>query len=374
MHSTLLFLAREGSDSAVSTETRGWVISSSTDRSVLDELGADLDALLAEVDAPICARRLWLTVWLRSCLEFSPWVISVREGGTLAGVAMFAERRRAGHREIVALGHGSSDYARLPVRSDDAARVLADAVGDALDRRRSPWRLRFDQLPSSDPVAVHLVERLAHAAIEPGDASPRLVLHGDRPLDAVMSAKTRQSLRTARNRLDKLDGGYAVRIDRGPGVCAQLDDIERVHRRRDRALGRDSDLDHPSQGRFWHEVLSAYGARSEVEIGRLQIAGELAAYTVSFLDGSSYRLWDTRIDPARAFVSPGRVLLADLIERLRAEGAWSEFDFMRGEEDYKRRMSDDAVPAENLRAWSSAALRRLERRFRGVRDRLRGGA
>src|ERR1700683_3383510 len=105
MHSTLLFLTREGSDSAVSTEARGWVISSSTDRTVLDELGTDLDALLAEVDAPICARRLWLTVWLRSCLEFSPWVISVREDGTLAGVAMFAERRRAGHREIVALGH-----------------------------------------------------------------------------------------------------------------------------------------------------------------------------------------------------------------------------------------------------------------------------
>ena len=189
-----------------------------------------------------------------------------------------------------------------------------------------------------------------------------------------MSAKTRQSLRTARNRLAKIDGGSVVRIDRGPGVCEQLDDIERVHRRRDRALGRDSDLDHPSQRRFWHDVLSAYGERSEVEIGRLQIAGELAAYTVSFLDGSSYRLWDTRIDPARAFVSPGRVLLADLIERLRAEGAWSEFDFMRGEEDYKRRMSDDAVPAENLRGWSSATLRRLERRYRGVRRRLRGGS
>lgn len=354
----------------MSTEARGWAISSSRDRSALDELGTEFDALLAEVDAPICARRVWLTVWLQSYVEFSPWVVSVRDHGDLAGVAMFAERRRAGHHEIVALGHGSSDYARLPTRSDGAARVLADAVGETLHRRRWPWRLRFDQLPPADPVAAHLVDRLSHAAVETGDASPRLLLHADRPLDAVMSAKTRQSLRTARNRLEKLDEGYTVRTERGPSVCSALDDIERVHRLRDHALGRASDLDDPSRRRFWHDVLAAYGRRGEVEIGRLQIGGDLAAYSVSFLDGSSYRLWDTRIDPARSFVSPGRVLLADLIERLRAEGAWSEFDFMRGEEDYKRRMSDDAVPAENLRAWSSAALRGLEQGFRGLRGRL----
>jgi CelD/BcsL family acetyltransferase involved in cellulose biosynthesis len=355
----------------MSSEARGWTVSSSTDRLALDDLGAELDALLAEVDAPICARRLWLTVWLRSHAEFSPWVVSVREHGQLGGVVALAERRRAGHQEIVALGHGSSDYARLPARSDAAARALADAIGDALQRRRWPWRLRLDQLPPADPVAIHLGDRLAHAAFEPGDAAPRLLLQADRPLDAVMSAKTRQSLRTARNRLEKLDEGYAVRTERGPRVCSELDDIERVHRLRDHALGRDSDLDDPARRRFWRDVLSAYGERGEVEVGRLQIGGELAAYSVSFLDGSSYRLWDTRIDPARSFVSPGRVLLADLIERLRAEGGWSEFDFMRGEEDYKRRMSDDAVLTESLRAWSSGALRSLERGFRAMRGRLR---
>jgi len=355
----------------VSTEARDWATSSSRDRAALDDLGVELDALLAGVDAPICARRLWLTVWLQSHVEFSPWVVSVREHGELAAVGSFAERRRAGHHEIVALGHGSSDYARMPARSEIAARVLADAVHDALDARRWPWRLRFDQLPPADPAAVRLVERLSHAALEAGDAAPRLLLHADRPLDAVMSSKTRQSLRTARNRLDKLDEGYTVRTERGPGVCAELADIERVHRLRDHALGRASDLDDPPRRRFWHDLLAAYGGRGEVEIGRLEIGGDLAAYSVSFLDGSSYRLWDTRIDPARAFVSPGRVLLAELIERLRAEGAWTEFDFMRGEEDYKRRMSDDAVPAESLRAWSSGSLRAVEQGFRGLRARRR---
>ena len=372
MHPTLLFSTRERSDSAVSTEERDWSVSSSTDRTVLEHLGGEFDALLDAVDAPICARRVWLTAWLEAHVEFRPWVVVVRDHGALAAVAAFADRRRAGHREIVALGHGSSDYARLPARSELAARVLADAVGDALRRRRWPWRLRFDQLPVADPTATRLVERLSHSTLEAGDASPRLLLHADRPLDAVMSSKTRQSLRTARNRLEKLDEGYRVRTERGPTVCSALDDIERVHRLRDHALGRPSDLDDPARRRFWHGVLAAYGGRGEVEIGRLEIGEDLAAYSVSFLDRSSYRLWDTRIDPARSFVSPGRVLLADLIERLRAEGAWTEFDFMRGEEDYKRRMSDDAVPAENLRAWSSASLRSLEQGFRNLRG--RGGS
>ncbi len=358
----------------MSTATRDWAVSSSTDRSILDRLGIELDSLLHELHAPICARRLWLTTWLEAHREFNPWVVSVRNGGSLVAVAMFATRRRAGHREIVALGHGSSDYARLPAGSDAAAAVLADSVVSTLRSRHWAWRLRFDQIPVDDPVATALAARLAHAVVETGDPAPRLLLQPDRPLETVMSAKTRQSLRTARNRLERLEEGYEVWTERGPGVCAELDDVERVHRLRDHALGRRSDLDDPARHRFWQEVLSAYGKRSEVEIARLTIGSELAAYSVSFLDGSSYRLWDTRIDPARSFVSPGRVLLADLIERLRIEGAWTEFDFMRGEEDYKRRMSDDLVPTANLRAWSSSALRGLEHGFRSLRGRRGGGS
>lgn len=340
----------------------------------LDVVRDDLGVLLDDLDAPVCAQPLWLTTWARAYRSYTPWVFTLRREGELAAAGLLAERRRAGHREIVGLGHGASDYARLPARSEEDAEALAAAIADWLGGRRGPWRFRFEQLPDGDPVAAGLARRLREAVLEDGDPSPRLLLHDDRTLEQVMSSKTRQSLRTARNRLGRLEEGFSVRADRGSGATACLGDVERVHRLRDEALGRASDLDDPERLEFWRSLITAYAGRGAVEVGRLLIGSEMAAYSVAFLDRGSYRLWDTRIDPGRAFVSPGRVLLADLIERLRAEGAWSEFDYMRGEEDYKRRMSDDVVPAQNVRAWSSGGLRRLEDTFRGARRRLRRSA
>lgn len=101
------------------------------------------------------------------------------------------------------------------------------------------------------------------------------------------------------------------------------------------------------------------------------VGADLAAYSIGLLDGRSWRLWDTRINPNYRSLAPGRVLITEVMERLQAEGCWDEFDYMRGEEDYKIRLSDDAVPAEHLRAWSSAGLRKLEHAFRAGRSRLR---
>lgn len=352
-------------------ELADWTSSVSRERATLDELGPELDDLLTEIDAPICARRLWLTVWADSFVEYTPWITCIRGGGNLAAVALLAERPRAGHHEIVALGHGPSDYARLPTRSDEAAERLAETIADALRQRRRPWRLRIDGLPADDPVAVRLAHELPNATVIPGEGAPRVLLRPDRPIEAVMNAKDRRSLRSRRKRLSELEGGYTVETIRGTDAGVDLADIEHVHELRDHAMRQASDIDKPSARNFWRAVLAAYGAVGAIEVSRLLVGGDLAAYSIGLLDGRSWRLWDTRINPAYRSVAAGRVLITDLMERLQAEGSWDEFDYMRGEEDYKTRLSDDTVPAEHVRAWSSPSLRRLEHAFRATRSRLR---
>ncbi len=334
----------------------------------IDDLGAELDALLAAVDAPVTADRLWVTLWARALGEYTPWVFTVRRGDQLVAAALLATHRRVAIHEIFGAGHGASDYLRLPVLDDDAADTLAAGIAGWL-RHRRPWRLRVEQLPVDDPAAAALVRHLHHAAVVPGDGSPRLRFVPGTPVDRLFSAKTRQSLRTARNRLARLDEDVRIETDRGPAAATNLEDLARVHRARDQALGRRCDLDDPTRYELWRTLLTAYAQRDELEVGRLLIGSELAAYSVSFLDGDSYRLWETRFDPARDFVAPGRLLIAGLLERLATEGRFREFDYMRGEEDYKRRMSNDVVPAEHLVAWSSGATRRLEAGYRWARDR-----
>lgn len=179
----------------MSSNSGEWTVSVSNDRTVLNELGTELDSLLSAVDAPVCARRLWLTVWVDSFVEFTPWTMWVREDGELQAVALLAERTRAGHSEIVGLGHGPSDYARLPTRSAEGAERLSEALADALQARRRPWRLRVDGLPAEDPVATALTQRLRQACVVRSEAAPRLFLRPDRSIESVMNAKDRRSLR-----------------------------------------------------------------------------------------------------------------------------------------------------------------------------------
>ncbi|HEY3684830.1 MAG TPA: GNAT family N-acetyltransferase [Streptosporangiaceae bacterium] len=336
---------------------------------VLDELGADLDDLLAAAGAPITARRPWLACWARHHTDWRPWVVGVRLGGRLRGAAVLARQVRRGVARVAMLGHGESDYCALPVRAPADALPLALAVERALRRQRRPWTVHLEQLPVGDPVVAALRARLRS---EIGPADPCVIVPIDPPgadLRAFLAARARKNTRNAAGRVRR--DGVALEVRRLRGrteVLAALPEIHRVRRAGNAAKGLDDHADLAYRG-FWGEILPLLAERGELDVTELRLDGDLACYAVCLRDGTAYRGWDTRLDPRFARYSPGHLLRDAILGQLAGE-QWTEYDLMRGTEAYKNALDTRQRDLVELRAWSSPVLR-LPRRARRTAAALR---
>lgn len=336
----------------------------------LSQLGPRLDALLADVEAPLTCRRPWLQAWVDAYRDAEPWVLAVESpDGSLAAVAALAVRRRGPLVRVTALGDGPSDETRLPARNAAAAEELAAGVAAGLRALRRPWDLRVEQLPPQCAVANALAQRLPLAVREDGDGLPRVDLDPGGDWRRHSSKNARQSERTARNKLAALGVGVDERWTTDP------DEIERalpalleVHRARDLALGRRPDHDDPRALAFYTSVVRVHARAGQVELLQLLLDGQLAAYTLGFRDGRSFAVWDARLSPDAAQFSAGRLANATALRQVMADSAYDVLDWMRGEEPYKLQSATRVDGTQRLRAWSSPAARLPDRVWTTVKD------
>ena len=338
----------------------------------LDRLGEELDELAdrVAVPLPLTARRPWLSAWARAFTFYEPVV--VRVPGAWAPLAV---RSRAGLLRVVALGHGVSDYSRLPAVDAEAAVRLGDRVAEVLAGIGRPWVLDLEQLPVDDPAVTALCARLPVHRLEEGDGSPMTRFVEGRAVETYLSGNFRGSVRRKLRRVEAAGTKVEVAFERGADAVQRLlPELEQVRRRRDEHVGRVSALDTEAGTRFYRDVMAGLAARGEVEIATLRFDGRLAAYVVSLLDGPVYRSYDPRIEPAFAEHSPGMVLEVPLFERLLADPAIECFDRMRGVEAYKLRTSNHVEPATRLRAWSSTGVRRVDDGWRRAKRELKQSA
>jgi CelD/BcsL family acetyltransferase involved in cellulose biosynthesis len=330
-------------------------------RTTLQQLGSALDDLHAATEVPITGRRTWLQVWADCHDTHEPWAFVVDgPGGRLEAAALLAARRRAGLLDIVALGHGPSDYACLPARTPDAARTLASGMAHALKRSAWSWRLRLEQLPLHDAMTTELAAILPNAVTVAGDNAPRIRFGHAREIEGYLSRNSRSMLANRINRLAKagITPTFAHLRDRQE-VEGVLADLEVVRRKRDAALLRLCDLDQPEAACFWRNIIVVLAGRGEAEVTTLRFGDQLAAYCVCFLDGSVSRYWDGRFLPGWDRFSPGALVLQAAVKRALADPRFDEFDWMRGEERFKQSASNDVIGTQRLLAWSSVATRTI---------------
>ena len=315
----------------------------------VDVLGEDLDALLRDTHAPTTARRTWLSCWARHHTEFEAVVIAVSRDGVLAAAAPLAIRSgRSGH-EVVVLGHGESDYARLPTRTAADADVLAGAVRAFLHDLPGAWSLHLEQLPVDEQALHALRRRLRLAVVEAGDPAPFApVSQGGPP---AVRPNARKAARKGHNRLER-DGRHLEvgRHRTAAAVRELLPELAALRAAREAALGRVS-LPTAAQRAFWFAVLPELAAESGVEVITLRVDGVLGAYGVAFLDGRAYRIWDARVSPEFPRYELGH-LYRDAALQTIVTDSLVELDWMRGAEEYKMATATHLRPTAQL--WGSS--------------------
>ncbi len=321
----------------------------------LDGIDADaLDDLLTGTAAPVSARRTWWEAWT-SAFDEDPWLLTEpgADGGLSAAAPLVRRRRRRDRTEVVLLGHGTSDLARLPARDGAASRALAERIVAGLAGLEGAWHLRLEHLPPGDPTAFHLARLLPGCRWTlPWDrASPYLVLEPGTGPEEYYSSSGRSKMRRARRGFERAGG--TVRHVRDPDEIARLlPALAALRRDRDHAQDRRSDLDDPRYHRFWSALVLGLAASAELELALGEVDGELLAYDIGLLDGDAYRIWDGRFAPGAEALSPGRVLRdADLARAL--ELGCLELDHQRGITMAKMQLASDVRPVSVLEAWSS---------------------
>ncbi len=296
-------------------------------------VSADIEELNKDVGMPLMASFAWLSHWADSFPQWSPLMVEVRSAQTeqLMACALLATDQRSEGTTIVAMGHGSSLFAGLPARNQEAARTLAHAIVAALSDLPAPWSLDLEQLPELDPVLLNLVELLDHGQALPELRIPRVVFSTSHNVNDVLSKSKRKQLRRAKSRIENAGIEMIIGFDRGRALTSELiDEVEAVHVSRDRHARRNSDLDRPAEREFWRRVVEGGNGEWEVEIATLRLDGELAAYAVALLDGDAYRIYDGRMSTTHQDFSPGRIVEAAALSRAMGDPRFSVLDWMSG--------------------------------------------
>lgn len=331
------------------------------------------DALAGQTGAPVTARHTWLQTWADCFPHWTVWIPVVEDDGALVAAAPLARRRQGGVLVVRGIGFGRTDDVRLPVRDDDAARRLADAVHDGL-AGRGPWVLEVEQLPEHEAGVRALAGRLPHARIRPGDGMPTVRVT-ERDLNRYLSKNTRKALAKIENRLAAAGLVPEQRWISDPGeIVAVLPELARVHRLRDEAMGRRTDHSDPCAARFYQQVVRRHAARGEVQVLTIRLGGQLAAYVLGFVDGTALRSWDNRLAPDFAPYSAGRLANTEALRHVVMSPELDELDWMRGEEPYKLQSATEVVPRVTLTAASSMPVAVGRATVETAREAKRGSA
>ena len=328
-------------------------------------------ALVDQPDAPFSTRSMWLSAWYMH-FRAQPVAVCVWEGGEAVGLAFLAIQRRGPIRSVVLSGHGPGDYGRLYLRTADAAADLAQGIIDVLDRVRGPWRLVLAQLPVGDPVAAALTDALVGARLEPAQASPKLVFGEDRRIERVLSAATRRKARRGHARLKAAGVTPQVRRFTDPAQVREvLPPLIAVHRDRDHAVGRRSDLDPPARREFFADIVHGLADTGTLDLWVIFLDGAIGAYFIGVRDGACYRIVDGRMSGLWPTTSPALLLRHEMTATLLADPGVTEIDYMRGVLRHKTQDATDIVPAVSVLAESSRLVRHGVYRWRQVKRTVR---
>ncbi|HET7143197.1 MAG TPA: GNAT family N-acetyltransferase [Anaerolineales bacterium] len=275
--------------------------------------------------------------WLRQEAELV--LVSAREDEKLIGIAPLFISEYDGQSALLLNGSIEiSDYLDLIVRMDDHARFVTGLLDFLASSLADNWQgLDWYNLPDSSPTLAALkAESTQHGWTHHEEMyrpTPRIALNGD--FEEYLSRVEKKQRHEIRRKMRRAE-------ESGRGVRWFISDMADPEAEMDAFIGL---MEH-DQGKagFLHEPMRAQMRaiiRAAHENGWLWLAfleadGQRIAAYLNF--DYNNKLWGYNAGVNRDFMdlSPGWVLLGHVLQWC-CENKRYEFDFMRGDEDYKYR-------------------------------------
>ena len=295
----------------------------------LEEIRAEWLALWSRVhDATPFQSPGWLIPWWEVWGQGELLALALRGSSRLVGLVPLYVHGENGMRKLLPVGIGVSDYLDPLLEPELAVRGMA-AVLQALEQERDRfvWADIEQQRPGSPWLTAPLPNgwsRTAHACTP----APVLSLS-----PATISAHRRNRLRYYRRRADAF-GGAHVRMAAASEIDVCLGDLDRLHAARWRARGEPGVLADAAVQTFHRRAASELRAQGCLRLYLLEIGGQVAAVFHAMADSERCYVYACGFDPAFASVSPGKLVIGQIVDDAVAAG-YHELHFLRGQEDYK---------------------------------------
>lgn len=278
-----------------------------------------------------------------------------RAGEAVAIVPLF--RRVEGGRSLLQFvgGIDLTDYLG-PICAPEDRRPAAAALVSWLRSHESGWdELDAHNMPVPLGFAEYLVERADTCdfrfALDQEETAAILELPGDwETYLSRLDSKERHELKRKRRRLLRDHPGAVFRTATPETLAADMKTFVDMHRG---AEGHKGHFMKPEIATFFHRMAAEFMPLGWLRLDFLEVEGRAVASTFGFeLDGVFY-LYNSAYEPEAGRLSPGLMLVAELVERCIERG-FERFDFLRGPERYKYQLGSQAVPLHNVRVIRTA--------------------
>jgi CelD/BcsL family acetyltransferase involved in cellulose biosynthesis len=157
---------------------------------------------------------------------------------------------------------------------------------------------------------------------------------------AGLPAKLRHEIRRKERRLIEEAGPYRVTLSTPETLDSDLDSFVELHQASPGPKGK---FMHAEMEIFFRRLTESFLESNHLNLAFLEVGGKKAAGAIAFAFGNTFSLYNSAFDREFSRLSPGMVLVADLIRRsidLRRR----YFDMLKGDLEYKYRFG--AEPRE----------------------------
>lgn len=316
------------------TSTRGSGLALQRERCTLDQLVPDWSALWQRSpDASVFQSPEWLVPWWRAFGQGALWLLTARSRGRLAAlIPLYCSVEFDGHREVRLLGSGNSDH--LGGLIEPRLRPVAAALWQWLEDHSAEWdQVDLRQLDRESPLLEAPRSRRWTAELTSDVPCPTLPLPTDVEQLAAAAPKQWQKFRYYQRRLAREGKCVVTRADRN-NLSEHFDALIALHKSRWRSRGEPGVLDDARVLQFLREAAAAQLTANRLRLYTLWFDNRPASVYLGFVAHGRACYYLGGFDPALAHLNVGTIIVGRAIEAALQEGC-TEFDFLRGREEYK---------------------------------------
>lgn len=296
------------------------------------------------------------TWWAEFKQDKELFILTMHDDGDIAAIVPLYLKHEDGKAVLRFIGGiDLTDYLGPICSPKDRDRVaetlvawLTDApiAWDELDAHNMPVPLGF-----AEPLVDHADRRGLGITMDQEETAAVLLLPSSwDEYEGSLDSKARHELRRKRRRLAREQPDARLRSVTEETLDADLKVFVDMHRG---AEGMKGHFMRPDVATFFERMAYAFMPLGWLRLDFLDIGGTAVAATFGFQLERTFYLYNSAYEPEARRLSPGLVLVSEVVKRAIDEGR-ERVDFLRGPERYKYQLGAEAVPLNNVRIRAGA--------------------